>query len=131
VRYSYIGFQPFEKQIQLEQSIRLNVELTSDSEELDEVGVTGKREHNNVKITELSVVGLNMKEVKLIPVLLGEQDVLKTIQLMPGISQASEGSTGFFVRGGDADQNLILLDEAPVFNVSHLLGFFSFLIPMH
>ncbi|MCK9408511.1 MAG: TonB-dependent receptor [Bacteroidetes bacterium] len=125
VRYSYIGFQPFEKQIQLEKSIRLNVELTSDSEELDEVVVTGKREDNNIKSTELSVVGLNMKEVKFIPVLLGEQDVLKTIQLMPGVSQASEGSTGFFVRGGDADQNLILLDEAPVFNVSHLLGFFS------
>ena len=73
----------------------------------------------------MSVVTLDMKEAKLVPVIFGEQDIIKTLQLMPGVSPSSEGGSGFFVRGGDADQNLILLDEAPVYNASHLLGFFS------
>ena len=73
----------------------------------------------------MSVLSLDIKEIKKLPVLFGEQDILKTIQLLPGVSASSEGGSGFFVRGGDADQNLILLDEAPVYNASHLLGFFS------
>src|SRR5436189_4230593 len=68
---------------------------------------------------------IEMKEINKIPVLMGEKDVLKTMQLIPGIKSAGEGNTGFYVRGGGADQNLILLDEAPVYNASHLLGFFS------
>src|SRR5436189_2106161 len=68
---------------------------------------------------------IEMKEINKIPVLMGEKDVLKTMQLIPGIKSAGEGNTGFYVRGGGADQNLILLDEAPVYNASHLFGFFS------
>src|SRR5688500_16242145 len=73
----------------------------------------------------MSVERINLQEVKHVPVLFGERDILKTIQLLPGVKSAGEGSSGFYVRGGAADQNLILLDEAPVYNASHLLGFFS------
>jgi hypothetical protein len=89
------------------------------------VVVMAKNENDNVTNTEVSVLSLDVKDIKKIPVIFGEQDVLKTMQLLPGVSASSEGSSGFFVRGGDADQNLILLDEAPVYNASHLLGFFS------
>ena len=73
----------------------------------------------------MGVERLSTLEIKNIPVLLGERDILKTIQLLPGIKSAGDGNTGFYVRGGAGDQNLILLDEAPVYNASHLLGFFS------
>src|SRR5688500_19442450 len=73
----------------------------------------------------MSVERINLQEVKHVPVLFGERDILKTIQLLPGVKSAGEGSSGFYVRGGGSDQNLILLDEAPVYNASHLLGFFS------
>ncbi len=125
LEYSYIGYQKESIDIDLSQNIEQNIELKSLSQELDVVIVTGEREDVNVTSTEMSAVKLDMKEAKFIPVLLGEQDVIKTMQLMPGVSASSEGGSGFFVRGGDADQNLILLDEAPVYNASHLLGFFS------
>ena len=73
----------------------------------------------------MSLEKINIREVRNIPVLFGERDILKTIQLLPGVKSAGEGNSGFYVRGGAADQNLILLDEAPVYNASHLLGFFS------
>lgn len=123
--YSYIGMQSMELTIDLNADTKQDVELSMNATDLQEVVIEGKKEDENVTNTEVSVVSLDMKDAKLIPVLLGEQDILKTIQLMPGVSSNSEGSSGFFVRGGDADQNLILLDEATVYNASHLLGFFS------
>lgn len=125
LQYSYVGMETKEVTIALQQDVKQDIELGSGSTELQEVVVRAKKENENITNTEVSTVTLDMKEAKQIPVLLGEQDILKTIQLLPGVSANTEGSSGFFVRGGDSDQNLILLDEAPVYNASHLLGFFS------
>lgn len=123
--YSFIGYEPVKFDINLTQNITKDIELTTSGIQLDEVQITARKENDNVTNTEVSVVTLDVLETRKIPVLLGEQDILKTLQLLPGISASSEGGSGFFVRGGNADQNLILLDEAPVYNASHLLGFFS------
>ena len=125
INYSYIGYVMQSLEITLDGDMSQNVELATNSQKLDEVVITGEREDENITNTEMSVLSLDIKEIKKLPVLFGEQDILKTIQLLPGVSASSEGGSGFFVRGGDADQNLILLDEAPVYNASHLLGFFS------
>lgn len=125
IQYSYIGMTAQELAVTLDKDIKQDVELSSGGIDLEEIVVKAEKENENVTNTEVSTVTLDVKEAKLIPVLLGEQDVLKTMQLLPGVSSNSEGSSGFFVRGGDADQNLILLDEAPIYNASHLLGFFS------
>ena len=125
LQYSYIGMETQELELELNADVKKDVELSSGATDLQEIVIDGEKENENVTNTEVSVVTLDMKDAKLIPVLMGEQDILKTIQLLPGVSANSEGSSGFFVRGGDADQNLILLDEAPVYNASHLLGFFS------
>jgi len=125
ITYQYIGYVPQEIEIKLNKNINQNIELIFQATEVDEVIINGERSDANVTGTEVSTIKLDIKESKLIPVLFGEQDILKTMQLMPGVSSSSEGSSGFFVRGGDSDQNLILLDEAPVYNASHLLGFFS------
>ncbi len=125
LQYSYIGMETMEKPITLDKDVKQDVELQQNSIAVEEIVITAEQENENVTNTEVSTVTLDVKDAKLIPVLLGEQDILKTIQLMPGVSSNSEGSSGFFVRGGDADQNLILLDEAPIYNASHLLGFFS------
>lgn len=90
-----------------------------------EVVITGEREDQNVSDPQMGTQKIDMKEANKIPVLFGERDILKTIQLLPGIKSGGDGGSGFYVRGGSADQNLILLDEAPVYNASHLLGFFS------
>lgn len=121
---SYIGYETLKKEISLTESFRLNVNLEPESTTLDEVVVTSERKDGNIKSPQMSATSLEIKEIALVPVVFGEQDVIKTIQLLPGI-KSSEGGGGFFVRGGSADQNLILLDEAPVYNASHLLGFFS------
>jgi len=123
--YSYLGFLNDTLRLNLNKSVEQNIELIKLDNEIDEVIVTGKNSDANVKSTDVGVLDLDVKEAKLLPILLGEQDILKTLQLMPGVSASSEGSSGFYVRGGDSDQNLILLDEAPVYNASHLLGFFS------
>lgn len=125
ITYSFIGMADQSFKINLNQNIRKNLELKSSSNKIDEVVVTAEKENKNVTSNEMSVTKLDIKDVKMIPVLLGEQDIIKTIQLMPGIKSAGEGNSGFFVRGGGADQNLILLDGAPVYNASHLMGFFS------
>lgn len=124
VSYSYLGFETQNIELPLDKSITKNIELHPKSSQLEEI-IVGATKNKNIINTEVSVLKLNVKDAKKIPVLLGEQDVLKTIQLMPGVNATSEGSSGFSVRGGDADQNLILLDEAPIYNASHLLGFFS------
>lgn len=125
IRYSYIGFENAKLNKILESDTTLNVELKEESTNLDEVVVHGKALDRNVKEAEMGVISLSPKETKLIPVLAGEQDVLKTIQLLPGVNSGTEGTTGFYVRGGGVDQNLIILDEAPIYSASHLMGFFS------
>ena len=92
---------------------------------IHEVTVQADAANRNVSSTEMSVQKLDIKEARALPVLFGEQDIMKTLQLLPGVKSAGEGNSGFYVRGGTTDQNLVLLDEAPVYNTSHLLGFFS------
>ncbi|HEY4786084.1 MAG TPA: TonB-dependent receptor [Bacteroidales bacterium] len=125
IRYEYLGYLPVNKAIQLNSDVRTDVELYPKSISLKDVVVSGEASNHNVTSSEMSTQKLNIKEIKSLPVLFGEQDILKTIQLLPGVKSAGEGNSGFYVRGGTTDQNLIMLDEAPVYNTSHLLGFFS------
>ena len=125
IRYSYIGYSKAEHLLNLNKNHTLNIEISPSVMSLDEVIVSSERDDKNITSSEPGVEKLNMKDIELIPVLFGEKDILKTIQLLPGISSSTEGSTGFNVRGGSTGQNLILLDEAPVYSSSHLAGFFS------
>ncbi len=125
----HIGFKPLEQKVELTANKTLNLEVVSNAAVSEEVTVTAERTREGVRSTEIGTVQLEMATVKSLPVVLGETDVLKAIQLLPGVSTASEGSTGFNVRGGGADQNLILLDEAVIYNASHVLGFFSVFNP--
>ena len=125
IRYSYIGYEKVEHLLNFNKNHTLNIEISPSVMSLDEVIVSSERDDRNITATEPGVEKLNMKEIELIPVLFGEKDILKSIQLLPGISSSTEGSTGFNVRGGSIGQNLILLDEAPVYSSSHLAGFFS------
>jgi outer membrane receptor protein involved in Fe transport len=109
--------------------VRLDLELKDEGKQLQEVVVSAKGEDDNVKNIEMSVNQIDVKTLKRIPALLGEVDVIRSIQLLPGVSTVGEGATGFNVRGGSIDQNLVLLDEAPVYNSSHLFGFFLGLQP--
>jgi hypothetical protein len=123
--YSYIGFEKRTVKIKLDKDIKKNVNLISSSQYIEGVEITGERSDANVTSPEMSVTKVTIKEVEKIPVIFGEKDVMKTIQLLPGIKSEGDGGAGFYVRGGSADQNLILLDEAPVYNASHMMGFFS------
>lgn len=125
VNYQYLGYQTHKEEIDLAKSIRKDIELALEGNSLDEVIISGQSADNNVQAAEMGVTRLSISEIKKVPVLFGETDILKTMQLLPGVKPAGEGNSGFFVRGGGSDQNLILLDEAPVYNPSHLLGFFS------
>jgi hypothetical protein len=125
VEFHYMGYVSVKQRVTLNQNQSIIKELSPNALDLEEIIISGERDDKNVKSTEMGTMKLDPAEVRMIPVLFGEQDILKTIQLMPGIKSAGEGSSGFHVRGGGADQNLILLDEAPVYNASHLLGFFS------
>ncbi len=125
VTYSYVGHKILKKEIILQKDITLDVTMQENTETLNMVEVTSKRKSSNVKATEMSSMELQAKEIKKIPAFMGEIDIIKAIQMMPGVQAASEGSSGFNVRGGSIDQNLILLDEATVYNASHLMGFFS------
>jgi len=125
ITVQYMGYEPQVLQIDLTQPRKFDFLLEPEDNALGEVVVTSKRKNDNITKLEMGVQTLDTKDIKNIPVLFGEKDVLKTIQLLPGIKSAGEGSSGFNVRGGAADQNLILLDEATVYNASHLMGFFS------
>lgn len=125
VSFQYIGYIGKSKTVVLTKDVSLNVNLTPSSTQLEEVEVTAERVDANVKSVEMSVAKLSVKDIEKVPQLLGETDVIRTLTLLPGVSTVGEGSSGFNVRGGGADQNLILLDEAPVYNSSHLFGFFS------
>mgnify|MGYP000937818056 CR=1 FL=1 len=125
VQISYVSFGTIEEKVTLTQNIRKSYKLSSSSEELQEVVITGDRPKANIRKPEMSVNKLTVQEIKKMPVVMGEVDVLKSILTLPGVTNAGEGASGFNVRGGSADQNLILLDEATIFNSSHLFGFFS------
>ncbi len=122
---SYIGYDNYEKEIILDKDLRINVDLKPSAINVKEVEVVSEKSDKNVSSTNVGAVKLDMEEIKKIPAFLGEVDVLKTIQLIPGVKSSGDGNTGFYVRGGGPDQNLILLDEAVVYNAAHLLGFFS------
>jgi hypothetical protein len=124
LRISFVGFEEKRIPITLNGPLNLPVFLESKNQ-LEEVVVESKRKDDNLIKAQVGTETLNMKSISKVPVIFGEKDVLKTIQLLPGVKSAGEGNSGFYVRGGGADQNLILLDEAPVYNASHLLGFFS------
>ena len=121
---SYVGFTPQIIKISLQKDIELNINLKA-SIVLDEVTVTAERAEKQSESVKMSTVKLQVSQIKNVPALLGEKDVLKVLQLMPGIQKGSEGSSGIYVRGGGPDQNLIILDDAIVYNASHLFGFFS------
>ena len=125
IHFRFIGYETKTIAVNLNQNKRLDAELNATSYEIGNIVVTGERADKNVTSVEMGKVQMAPKQIESIPVIFGEPDVLKTMQLTPGIKPAGEGSSGFFVRGGGIDQNLILLDEAPVYNASHLLGFFS------
>jgi predicted acetyltransferase len=123
--YSYVGYETQSKKINLNENQTIRITLSEASKTIEEVVVTAERKNENVVKTEMSTVKLEATEIKKIPALLGEVDIIKTLQLLPGISSTGEGFSGFNVRGGSPDQNLILFDEATVYNASHLMGFFS------
>lgn len=125
IRYKSLGFDEGTFEIDLNQDIQKNIEMEPAGKVLGKVDVTAKKADENVSSAEMGVDKLSMSDIENIPVLFGEKDPLKTIQLLPGVKSAGEGNAGFYVRGGGSDQNLILLDGAPVYNASHLLGFFS------
>lgn len=122
---TYLGYQMSEQKITLDKNITQNISMSDEGQQLEEVVIKGERADANLSRNEMGVMKLDMKTAGKLPVIMGEKDILKTIQLMPGVNSAGDGNSGFNVRGGSSDQNLILLDEAPVYNASHLLGFFS------
>ncbi len=125
LKYSFIGYQEEVREISLNKNISLNINLKATAYMANEIVVSGERTDRNIQDSRMSVNKLPVEEVKTIPAFMGEVDILKTIQLLPGVQSAGDGNSGFYVRGGGPDQNLILLDEAVVYNASHLFGFFS------
>ena len=123
ISFTYIGFETLKQSVNLNKNISLNIDLISSSTDIGEVTILS--EETVVERTQTSIVEVPVQQIKNIPALLGEVDVLKAIQLLPGVQSGGEGTSGFYVRGGGPDQNLILLDGVPVYNASHLFGFFS------
>ncbi len=123
--FSYIGYTSDKMTLKIDKNTTLDIELKPKRELLQVFVITGENESENITGKEMGVVKMEIRTIEKIPALLGEVDVLKALQLLPGIQSAGEGTTGYSVRGGSKDQNLILLDEATIYNASHLLGFFS------
>ena len=125
--YRDFGFEDQIIEIELTKDTTIHIELSKseDIQKLEEIEVTSKRSNDNITSAHMEVTRLDPKSIATIPILFGEQDIMKTLQLTPGVKGGGEGTAGFYVRGGGADQNLILLDESIVYNASHLLGFFS------
>lgn len=121
--FSYVGFTAQKLNLYLDKSVSMNIELGG--VDLQEVTVSAEQTKRVSEETQMSTIDIPIEQIKQIPALMGEKDVLKVIQLMPGVQKGSEGSAGIYVRGGGPDQNLIILDEAPVYNANHLFGFFS------
>ncbi len=125
VSISSLGFQEMEEKIVLSQNIKKNFLLSESSQQLEEVVITENKKRAEIRKPEMSVNKLSIQTIKQMPVVLGEVDILKSILTLPGVTNAGEGQSGFNVRGGSADQNLVLLDEATIYNSSHLFGLFS------
>jgi hypothetical protein len=129
IEISYIGFQTITRNVVLSENTKTNFSLFDSSEVLKEVIISGQNSSTNIRSPEMSLNKLSISSIKKMPVVLGEVDVIKSLLLLPGVTNAGEGASGFNVRGGGADQNLILLDEATIFNSSHVFGFFSVFNP--
>jgi hypothetical protein len=127
--FSYIGYQKMTREVTLNADKTVSIEMEDESNQLQEVTVSTQREDENVRSIEMSVNKVEMKTIRKMPALFGEVDLIRSIQLLPGVTTVGEGASGFNVRGGDVSQNLVLLDEAPVYNSSHLFGFFSVFNP--
>lgn len=125
---SYVGYASQEFPIKLSGDLTLNIELEANTGQLDEITVVGNQQ-NKVEETQMSMIDLPVQKLQKVPVIMGEADVLKVIQLLPGVQGGTEGTSGIYVRGGGPDQNLFLLDGVPVYNAGHLLGFFSVFNP--
>lgn len=129
IEYRYIGYQPIMKTVELTENQRIDIELPSESQQLEEIVISAEPEDVNVSGIQMSTNKLDIETITKIPSFLGEADVLRSIQMVPGVATVGEGASGFNVRGGSVGQNMVLLDEAPVYNSSHLLGFFSVFNP--
>jgi hypothetical protein len=129
VQYSSIGYATVEKKISLNDNVKIDLSLKEQGEELDAIVITADVEKMSTKSPQMSVNALSIETIRKIPVVLGETDLIKALTLLPGVSNAGEGSAGFNVRGGAADQNLVLLDEATLYGSDHLFGFFSVFNP--
>ena len=129
IAFSYIGLKKEIKQIILNSTGTYNIELSEASFQVEEVIITGEAEDVNISGVQMSMTRLTMKTIETMPAFLGEVDVIKSLALLPSVNTAGEGASGFNVRGGNVDQNLILLDDAPIFNSSHVFGFFSVFNP--
>jgi hypothetical protein len=127
--FSYLGYQAVEQAVVLDKNQTINIELSKTSILQKEILITDRRKNEQVKNTQMGKVELSTEQIKNIPAIFGEVDILKAIQLLPGVQSAGEGMSGFYVRGGGPDQNLVLLDNATVYNTGHLFGFFSVFNP--
>lgn len=125
LKFSYLGYEQQIHKVKIDKDVTLEISLAPRAARLQEVEIIAARTDENVRAPEMSVVKMDVKAINRIPALMGEVDIIKAIQMLPGVQMVSEGSSGFSVRGGSPDQNLILLDEATVYNPSHFLGFFS------
>ena len=124
LNYSYVGFARQSLIFKLAKDTIINISLT-DNTELNEIVVAGSRNGVDVKSSQMSVINIPVSQIKMVPALMGENDVIKALQLLPGVKAGTEGSAGMYVRGGGPDENLLLLDGVPVYNVNHMFGFFS------
>ncbi|HCM75871.1 MAG TPA: hypothetical protein DIS90_05790, partial [Cytophagales bacterium] len=129
VNYSYVGYTTVSQNVDLSRNTEINIDLVMESEELEEIVITADLEQANVENMEMSTNKLDIRTILKVPTFLGEADVFRSLLLLPGVSTVGEGASGFNVRGGSVGQNLVLLDEAPVYNSSHLFGFFSVFNP--
>ena len=125
IKVSYVGFNTKVIVVNLNKDIKLNLEMSQKSVLANEVVITAEKKDQNVSSTNMGRQEITMDQAKALPALLGEVDIMKTLQLLPGVQAAGEGNSGFYVRGGGPDQNLVLLDDATIFNTGHLFGFFS------
>ena len=125
VVYSFIGYAPQAKALMLKNDLKLDIFLSENNKTLNEMVVSARKNDDNVQKAQVGVMDIPIRFLQNLPAIAGEKDVLKIIQLLPGVQSGSEGTTGFYVRGGSVDQNLVQLDEATVYNPSHLFGLFS------
>lgn len=124
IEFRFTGLDTYSKEFDLSQNVSFNYEMGTREKQLQEVVISAKK-GENINSTKIGQIELDVEKIKTLPAFMGEVDIIKTIQLLPGVSSVSEGGQGFYVRGGGPDQNLVLLDEGVVYNAAHLFGFFS------